>query len=111
VKSEVSTLRARDTHMVFDRSKQMENPRSLVYEKLRETRTVQVMNFDINGNCSCLHHMRTVRDRDLIASRAPVWIVVLKSQSVDLRKPSYTQDELKFHFEWPKQESNSNLVI
>jgi hypothetical protein len=30
----------------------MENPRSLVYEKPRDTRTVQAMNFDINGNCS-----------------------------------------------------------
>jgi hypothetical protein len=51
VKSEVSTLRARDIHMVFDRGKQMENPRSLVYKKPRDTRTVQGMKFDINGNC------------------------------------------------------------
>jgi hypothetical protein len=30
----------------------MENPRSLVYEKARDTRTVHVMNFEISGNCS-----------------------------------------------------------
>jgi hypothetical protein len=65
VKSEVSTPRARDTNQAFDRGKQLKNLRSLVCEKLRETRTVQVMNFGIYGKCSSMPppHKNCARSR------------------------------------------------
>jgi hypothetical protein len=81
------------------------NPRSLVYEnhEIRvqyRSRTLK----SIQNAQVCFHQLITNRDRDSIDSRAPVWTAVLKSQSVDLHRLSYTQDELKFHYDWPKQE-------